>query len=173
PERAMDVLKKALSRNPTSGYWSCREFLRALEQAVAPELGRTGAATGMPFGGSGTAAGATGNDTMVQRGGTEGSAAADPYSSKTRVGDPTARPLGWRDKGVAAASPAVSAPHQQRRKALKMMLMVLALPVVAVAAFAAFKPFVNSAKTDNGHSSKDSKEKDGDSSKEKPSDIAL
>src|SRR5260370_16361832 len=84
--------------------------MRALEQAVAPELGRTGAAAGMPFGGVGAAGGATGNDTMIQRGGTEGSAAADPYSSKTRLGDPTYRPAGWRAKGPAPPPPGVPPP---------------------------------------------------------------
>src|SRR5439155_1564206 len=45
PEPEQEVLKKALSKDPTRRYPSCLAFMQALEQAVAPELGRTGTAT--------------------------------------------------------------------------------------------------------------------------------
>src|SRR5262245_8332711 len=114
PEPEQHALKKALSKDPSNRYASCLEFLEALEQAGAPELGKTGAISGTPFAGRGGAGGG-GYDTMIQGTGTEGG--PDPYSSKTHVGDPTARPAGWRDKSAVGTRPGVALPPPQRRHA--------------------------------------------------------
>jgi hypothetical protein len=159
PEPEQEVLKKALSKDPTQRYRSCLAFVQALEQAVAPELGRAGTAPGMPFA-EGGAARSTGYDTMIQGTGTEGSAAADPYSSRTRLGEETRPPAGWRERGAVAAGTApISVQQQQRRKALKMMLMVVALPVVVLTAFAVVRPLMNSGSRTELIPFYDSKEK--------------
>jgi hypothetical protein len=151
PEPEQEVLKKALSKDPTKRYRSCLEFVQTLELAVAARGAQPG--LGQPPVGLGS----TGYDTVIQRTGTEGSEAADPDGSRTYVGEETRRPVGWRP-GAADRGP-IGAQQQQRRKALKIVLMAVILPVVALIAFAIVKPFMNSGKTADANGSKDSKDK--------------
>jgi serine/threonine protein kinase len=46
PDCEQEVLRKALAKKPEERYASCRDFIEALEEACAPELGRTAHATG-------------------------------------------------------------------------------------------------------------------------------
>jgi serine/threonine protein kinase len=171
PEPEQEVLKKALAKDPAKRFPSCFAFVEALEEAIAQQ---PGAVVSRPRkdrdadGGGGTT-----YDTMVQgapAGGRasrravaeeSGSAGAspsreadtDPYSSKTRLGEATRQPAGWRRPGAATV-----APPGQRRKTLKVMLMALTLPIVCLLTFVIVKPMINSSKPD-GNGSKDSKEK--------------
>lgn len=187
PDPEQDVLKKALSKDPTNRYSSCLAFVQALERAVGPELGGTQSRTqahGPESGGfearhghgASQAGGAT-YDTMAQGAGMAGREAADPYGSATRVGEGTRQQAGWRDKGSGAvkAMPHGAVKTPPRRNPLKLVLMISLLPIVGVATFAAVK-LLNSGKTENGISSKDSKDKDGKgggSGIEQASDIFL
>ncbi len=169
PEAEQDVLKKALSKDPTNRYPSCSAFVQALERAVRPEIIRAGAGagtmTGLPSQERSTSSGGTGYDTMVQGGGTAaaaGRAAADPYGSETKVGEGTRPRPDWREKGSGAvkALPPGAASRLQRQKNIKLVLMAAVLTLVAVVTFTAVK-MLNREKTDNGVISKDSIEKGG------------
>ena len=87
PEPEQEVLKKALSKDPTKRYPSCLAFMQALEQAVAPELGRIGTAAGIPLGGAGGAPATTRCSKALAR--------KEPALMERRPAIPTALGLGW------------------------------------------------------------------------------
>jgi hypothetical protein len=185
PEAEQDVLKKALSKDPTERYPSCLAFVQALERAVSPEL--TGLASGPRWdSGDKTAAGlqrqgtppvgGASYDTMVQAAGSKGQ--PDLYGSVTGVG--TRQPADWRGKGSGAvkALPAGVGQTRPRRNPLKMVLMAAVVPIVALATFAVI---LNTRKTDGDSKdkvSKDSKDKvakdsGGGTGSNPPSDVFL
>jgi hypothetical protein len=169
PESEQDVLKKALSKEPTNRYPSCLAFVQALDRAMVSQGNGGATAADFPVGAVRASSESSGYDTMVQGRGTTGATGkADPYGSVTRVGEVPKPKVGWKDKGSGAIkvkAPATGAPAQNGN-ALKMMLMVGAMLFVAVGAFAGVK-LMNSGKTDSGNVSRDGSnggnKKDGDS----------
>jgi hypothetical protein len=182
PEPEQEVIKKALSKDPTQRYPTCLAFIQALERSVSPEI------TGFVSPGHGwdskdkTAAGSRGKpaggasyDTMLQGTGSKGQSAADPYGSVTRVG--TQKAADWRGKGSGAVKALPAGVGQRpRRNPLKMMLMAAVVPIVALVTFAIV---LNTKKTDGDSKdigSKDSKDKvvkDSGSGTNPPSDVLL
>jgi len=188
PEAEQNVLKKALSKEPTNRYPSCLAFVQALERAV--DQGERGmflqpqrdfdqddeTVRGPRKHGAQQAAGATGYDTIVQgarTAGTAGRGAPDPYGSMTKVGEGTRPKVDWRDKGSSGvkAKGTGAAASVQSHNPLKIMLMVGAMLVVAVGAFAGVK-MLNRGNTDTSNGSKDGvigDNKKGDDDPNKPS----
>jgi serine/threonine protein kinase/formylglycine-generating enzyme required for sulfatase activity len=110
PEAEQEVLLRALAKDPAQRYASCREFVRALEQAVAPELRKTNPELFLPLPESAP------------------SSAAELFS--TLSGESRNVPS-WRSGATVPLSPPAAA-GPWRRLALAAGLGVLLLGAVAV-----------------------------------------